>query len=273
MVNPIGERERFFVIAAGRTGSSLLAAILAEAGADWGMPAGLHWDESKGGSYEYPDIVKAAHFFRRAHDYAPIRPSGLARWPWAIARHRAKSHLRQALDKVRFVKAIDLDLAVQAAFKLGYFPRIIVNYRAFADHAISLSQMYAHRTVDMMERDYVRTYRNALVQLHLYGGCVVGFDELADPKRSDWADSLATVTGYAADRLLTLRQKWQRATPPSSAAAFALGAESESLFHSLNALAGRAIPISTQALRNWRKMPISEAQIHTIQETRQVLSR
>src|SRR5262249_53438410 len=149
-------------------------------------------------------------FFRRAYDYSAKRPSGFARWPWALARHRGKRHLRNTLNAVRFVKAIDLDLAVPTAFKLGYAPRIIISYRRFIDHAASLLPLSADRTVDVMERDYIRTYQNALVQLHLYGGCVVGFDDLINPDATGWATALAAVTGCCVAKLLAARQHRHR---------------------------------------------------------------
>jgi hypothetical protein len=251
--------ERFFVLTAGRTGSTLLSSILARAGADFGMPAIQSWDESRGGAFEHPEIVAAARYFRLAFDLSQQRPAGLRRWYWSHLYHRGKRHLARAAGAARYVKAVNLDLAVQSAAKLGYIPRIIVSYRRFGPQALSLSQVFARRTVDVLEADYLRTYRHALIQLHLYGGCVVGYDELLNPNETRWLVALAQVTGLPAPALIAASRAQPRLLTATYDVMPEITGETERLYGTLEGLAGRAIPISQQAVRNRNRRNRTEA--------------
>ena len=56
------DNRRFFVVTVGRTGSSLLASILADAGADFGVQSEDKWD-SGGGAYELPSLEPVVQQF------------------------------------------------------------------------------------------------------------------------------------------------------------------------------------------------------------------
>jgi hypothetical protein len=252
MASEFGDRERFFIVTAGRTGSSLLASILAAAGADFGMPADQNWDESEGGSFEHPSIVRAASAFRAAFELSPTKPQSIySRLRWTLTRHGGKAHLRRALRSARFFKAVSLDLVIPVVIKLGYFPRLIVNHRSFAEHALSFSQMFPHRSIGVLEADFLRTYRNALMQLHLYGGCVVGYDELIDPSRQDWVAPLAALTGLEAAHLLAARQGRGGRAGTAQHPLPGFSDQAEQICSSIAAMAGQTIPPSRHALRNW----------------------
>ena len=245
-------RYRHFVLTAGRTGSTLLAAILADAGADFAMPAPKEWDTARGGVVALPEIRRATTHFRLAFDRSTSKPpTPLARWIWGWHRSLGKRLLKRALDKAVFVKANDLDLAIPFAIKIGYFPRLIVSYREFDAHVLSASQMLINWSIETMAKDYDRSYRNAVLQLHAYGGCVVHYDDLVDAARTDWARSLAEVTGLSADALLASRTRRARPVAREEARLPVLYESVEHTFAAVDALSGRALPPSPQALRNW----------------------
>lgn len=246
-----GSQQRFFVITAGRTGSSLLCAILASAGANFGFPADVSWSADDG-AFEQPAISEAARWFGTARLLCAEKPLWPRRWLWDLARHRGKRCLKRAL-RVPFVKGPNLDLAVQPALKLGYQPRIIVSYRAFTAQAMSLAQRSAHGDSVVLAANYLRIYRNALMWLLVYGGCAVDYDELVDARQSGWIASLAAVTGLAEASIAAARQVRARpetgAPPPMPA----LSAECERVYASLCGLSGRVIPPSRVALRSLAK--------------------
>ena len=60
------DKRRFIIVGTGRSGSSLLAAILAGAGADFAMPSKQQWGRD-GGGFEHPDFVRAYNWYERAN--------------------------------------------------------------------------------------------------------------------------------------------------------------------------------------------------------------
>lgn len=246
-------RARYFVISAGRTGSSLLCAILASAGADFGMPADQSWAEDEG-AFEHRDIVLAAGRYRAAYGISRERPDGgIRRLAWSAVRHVGKGHLRRALDAAGYFKAVNLDLVIPAVARLGYLPRVIVNYRQFAPHALSLSQMFPHRDLAVMEANYVRTYRNALFLLRLYGGCVVGHRALTDPGRREWLGALSGLTGLDEEKLDSGRKERLRIGGQGDAGPDDFSADATRLFEKLEDLSGRLVPPNRVALRSFAK--------------------
>lgn len=248
------ERRRYFVLTAGRTGSTLLTAIMADAGADFAMPAPKDWDTARGGENELPEIQRAISHFRLAFELSPRKPlMPLAHWIWTWHRSLGKRYLKKALDKAIYVKSADLDWAVPYAIKVGYFPRIIVSYRPFGACALSFSQRLTIWSAETLAVEYDRTYRNAVLQMHAYGGCVVSYADLIDRARTEWAANLAEVTGLAADALLASRDRRVKSTQHDEVELPVLYQSAEQSFAAVEALSGRAFPPSPQALRNWAR--------------------
>jgi len=256
---PSGERQRFFIVTAGRTGSTLLAAIMADAGADFGIPAPKGWDVSRGGDMELAAIRRAADHFRNAFDRAPKKPTAIvSKWIWSCRISMGKRLLKEALAQARFLKTVNLDLVIPYVMKMGFFPRVIVSYRPFPEYAVSFSQTFGHRSLPALADDYNRTYRNALLHLSTYGGCAIGYSDLTDLNRTEWANALAETTGLSAEALLAsrrrrlkLRTDAERALPPLSDSA-------SEIFAAAEHFAGRALAPSVPALRNWRRMIANE---------------
>jgi uncharacterized membrane protein YkvA (DUF1232 family) len=249
---PGDERRRYFLVTAGRTGSTLLAAILADAGADFALPVPGDWDVARGGELELPEIRDAANRFRLAFERSARRPAAqAARWLWTYHRSRGKRSLKSSLRKAVYVKAVNLDLAIPYSVKAGYFPCIIVSYRAFGPQALSFSQMLSDRSAESLAQDYDRAYRNAVLLLHAYGGCVVNYNELIDHQRTEWAAKLAEVTGLAVDAILASRARRVTAARTEEIEIPVLYPSTDRTFEIVDALSRRALPPSPQALRNW----------------------
>ena len=60
------ELVRFIMVTTGRSGSSLLAAIIADAGGNFGFPSEDEWDPAAG-AMEHPVAQEASRLFRRAY--------------------------------------------------------------------------------------------------------------------------------------------------------------------------------------------------------------
>lgn len=192
---------RFFIVTAGRSGSTLMCAILADAGADFGLAVPTDWNR-EGGELEHPAVKRAAHHLRRAHDLDRGRRQVLSPWlEMRCRRHLGRRHLRHALGAARYLKISDLDLAVQPAFRLGYLPRVILSFRPFEAQARSLLAGRTFHGPDELAEEYVRTYRQGLLLLHAFGGCVVEHADLRAPDEGGWLTALASVTGLEPDRL------------------------------------------------------------------------
>lgn len=246
-VSPVA-RERVFILNLGRCGSSLLGAILADAGADFGLAAPDTWDP-RTGQMETTEIRRAAHHFRRAHDISEGRKFLLSPvLERKLRLHLARRWLRAALARSRFLKIGDLDLVVQPAFKLGYVPSVIVNFRQLEPMLPSLLVGRTHVGADELAREYVRIYRQALMLLQTFGGCTVEYNELLDTRASGWADGLATVAACAPETLLAARAR-RLAGEPDSSEVPPVYAEAFELFQTLRTYGGRALPRSRQASR------------------------
>jgi hypothetical protein len=232
----------------------LLIAIMADAGADFAMPVPEDWDTARGGALALPEIRRATNHFRLAFELSQRRPAlPPVQWIWNWHRSLGKRHLKRALDKAIYVKADDLDLAVPYAIKVGYFPRIIVSYRRFGAQAVSFSQMFINWSVEAMATEYDRTYRNAVLQMYAYGGCVVSYADLVDRTRTEWASNLAEVTGLTAERLLASRDRRVKSGERTELELPVLYESVEQSFLAVDTLSGRALPPSPQALRNWAR--------------------
>ncbi len=197
------DKRRFFVVTVGRTGSSLLVSIMADAGADFGVQSGDKWDAA-GGAYEHPSLVPVVQQFARMNEIGFRRPYGLlARLRWTVARHRAKVGLKALLSQARFFKG-DIDHLVHWSARLGYFPTVIVSYRRFGEVLRSLGHLHPQPPIYHANR-YDTVLRNGLALASIYGGCVIDYRELVEPRETAWAGGLAQATGIGEDDLLAAR--------------------------------------------------------------------
>lgn len=204
---------------------------------------------------EHADIRRATRHFLLAFQCSPNKPRKLlSRIVWTYHRAAGKRHLRRALEQAVYVKALHLDLAIPFAIKLGYFPQVIVNYRPFGEQALSLSQMLINWSADELAATYTRTYRNSLLLLHSYGGCVVSYADLTDHSRTGWATALGEITGLSAENLLASRDRRADVVQPAAAEPPVLDqAAQRSITTAIDALSGLAMAPSPQAVRNWRR--------------------
>jgi hypothetical protein len=255
----VDDRLRYFIVSPGRTGSTLLAWVLAKAGADFGVELPEAWDP-RAGELEHPELIDAARAFGAAHQLSPEKPRTVGyRLPWTWCRHKGKHGLKRVLPQARFLKAEDLDLAVQPAFKLGYMPRIILSYRRFEPHVVSRFQRQTYASIDWLEAYYLRVCRNALLQIQLYGGCSIDYDDLMNPSADSWAEALEACTGFPAEKLTQYRNVATAGRDGDTAAQpkIQLSEQAEAVYRQMRDLTTEAVAPSRQARRNWAAKHVS----------------
>jgi len=194
------DKRRFIIVGTGRSGSSLLAAILADAGANFAMAAQDSWVRG-GGAYEHRRLVEAYTWYNRANvlrNY-PV-PHRVIRY--CMRRCRAK--IRAVFDAATFAKYPAATSLVYLMAQEGFRPVVIVSYRPFAAYALSRWQRSGLGMKELIE-SYVDTYQTTLLQLRLFGGCVVDYADIVHPDRAAWIEALAHVTGLETQRLQAAR--------------------------------------------------------------------
>ncbi len=235
------DRQRFIILTPGRTGSTLLAAALAGAGASFGMPRPQTWDR-RSGDMESRLFAQATRGYERADliaEGAPKPELPLRRALWALHRHTAKRRLADALSAARYFKAVSAEFTLQPTARLGYRPRVILSYRKLEPFVASSVMLRGHVTPDAHIARYVRTMRNGLAAVTLFGGCVVSYEDLQDGEASDWAFALGKLTGLDPLLILHARSEILSASPPDPEMP-RLCREAERLWHEAEAMRGIA---------------------------------
>jgi hypothetical protein len=196
-------RDRFLVVSPGRSGSSLLCSILAGAGANFDMSPMISWDK-RSGAFEHPGIRRAHQWWRRALKLrASLIPERLG---YTFCRRKTRVALATVLGEARFVKSTQLVWLVHPIYQLGYIPRIIVSYRSLESQAASRFLKSGAQATEMVE-NHINTYATAAVELQVFGGCVVDYDDLVDENECAWAEALGGVTGLQYEAILTSRRE------------------------------------------------------------------
>ena len=194
-------------------------------------------------------IKRAAHHYRRAYDIGVGRKYVLSpALETKFRLRRGRRYLKRALQEARFLKIGDLDLVVQPSFKLGYRPRVILNYRQLELNLPSLLVGRTHIGPDQLAGEYVRIYRQGLMLLRTFGGCTVEYNELQDVAGVAWADALAATTGLDKQALLDSRKQRLKG-PADPRDVTPIYAEAYTLFETMRSLSGDAIEPSRQVTR------------------------
>ncbi|MEW6119345.1 MAG: hypothetical protein AB1593_04570 [Pseudomonadota bacterium] len=232
-------QPRCFLLSTGRCGSSLLAAILTEAGADFGERYSGQWNE-RTGAFESFAIGRATAHYQRSLELR--RDSHLSKWRmWRRKWHRGltRIYLQRALRRAAFAKCGDSAIPLLAR-KLGYRPSVVFLYRHYVDQTFSAHQRHGSDYVELIDKYFSRN-ATALMTVQFYGGCVVSYEEIMDANETAWAAALARATGLEADRILASRAKIVRPQPPATARIIPPDARADALLVQLAAFKGRYV--------------------------------
>ena len=246
MVDPY--RRRFLIASDGRAGSTLISAILGAAGLDLGMPSVDDWNPL-GGAYEHPGLDLLNRTLETAEHLTGLSEQipGL-RMLTRFYRSLAKRRVRSLMKRGQCVKCSPL--AAAYVFKLGLMPQLIVVYRDFGDLARSKMLLERMQWPTIADRA-LHTYRNALIGIHTFGGCVISYEEMIDPQQTAWLQGLADCTGLDYLALAEARARIVRPKPrlAGEKQLFHLDDRLDSIERDLRVLRGRYTPPSWQYLR------------------------
>ncbi|MCZ6804522.1 MAG: hypothetical protein O7D86_11480 [Proteobacteria bacterium] len=102
-----------------------------------------------------------------------------------IRRRLGRRRLKKAMQLARYHKIGGLDLAIQPAFRLGYQPKIILNYRMPEPILMSTVPGRTYSSAEDIHSEYMRTYRQGFALLYCFGGCLIDYDDLMDKNNTD----------------------------------------------------------------------------------------
>lgn len=235
------DRQRFTIISTGRSGSTLLSAVLAGAGANFNMANVTEWDP-KSGEYEHPLLHSARRWQSRMEKIeASLIPDVLGR---NYCARRMQRDLARLLGEAHYVKSTQLIWLVHPIYQLDFWPRIIVSYRSLAETVRSRFMRFGW-SVPKIVTTYRETYSTAALQLQLFGGCVVNYDDVINPQETAWADALAKLTGLEREKILESRaaivRQREKPTSPPLFDMNVLDPSTEMLYQMLEGLRGQVI--------------------------------
>lgn len=202
--------RRYIIVTAGRTGSSLLSAILADAGAQFAVPDRTDWNPESG-AYEHPLFWSAYAWYSRADKInQSLIPNALG-WQWS--QKKMRTTLTDLMTQADYVKYPGGGIwLVQSIAKLGYDLRVIVNYRNFDEYARSRYLRFGWGIQQIIDT-YLNVYGTALMQLQYFGGCAVDFEEIVTPEETAWLSAMAQLTGLDEQKLLHAQSERVRPKP------------------------------------------------------------
>jgi len=192
---------KYLVAGGKRTGTTLLCAILANAGADFGFPRNREWFRGSG-DYEHPIMVSNYKYLKRSRLTKPFSDSFARRQQLKI-----QKNMKHVLDQVDYIKYPPLSEYLPLHIKkAGHEVQLLVTIRRFNDFALSAlakgGDSYA-QTRDI----YLETYKTNLLNLHLYGGSIVTYEQIIDQEAEAWATPLSEATNIPAADLIRARNE------------------------------------------------------------------
>lgn len=244
---PKSTKAKVFIVTPGRAGSTLFCSILADAGADFGVPMTKDWDVRAGG-YEHDACNKASAHSKRALELKSL--SKLHRvnmFKRKYHRTMAKRSIGKVLSQADYIKHSDADL-VRWSRGLGYQPSVILLYRSFNLYCVS-NYLRAGGTYERLLSHYADTLETGLLSIATFGGCVVSFDDVINPEQSAWADRVEQVTGLDAQQLLSNRSEVVKPTSQSPNPFMIDNPRIAAIEQAIAAIEDRVTPPSAQSAR------------------------
>jgi hypothetical protein len=236
--------NRYLIVGTGRSGSSLLSSILADAGCNFAMENVKSWNP-RDGEYEHPLLLAAEAWRSRIER---IRNSVIPGRLSAFCQARMERKLTRLFEQAEFAKSIPLIGLVDVVNRIGFRPVMIVNYRGFQDYARSVWMSRPFWDMPHLIDRYVATYSTAILQLEIFGGCTISYDELIDPEKTQWAKVLGEITPASEETILKYRNERVRTDIAGKERALPILEKSrldprlDLLYDTLSSLEGRALP-------------------------------
>ena len=195
------KENKFIIVGAPRTGTSVICSILNNSGANFGFDNHKAWDRASG-DFEHPLLISNYKYLKRRQFFTQFSDQ-LARWH----DQKIQTNLQKILSQVAFIKYPPLcELLPKYIHKLGYNPQLIVIIREFNDFAFSYLSK-ENCTITELENIYIQTYKTSLISLLIYGGSIVLYNDLIDKTKTKWAKNLAEYSNVPYSTLIEERDK------------------------------------------------------------------
>jgi len=199
-----GDQKKFLIIGTGRCGSSLIASILANAGANFGIPPVRKWNR-KSGTLEHPYLIEAYKWYSREQKIKnSIIPESFG---LKFCRNQCIKYLKKLFDKADFAKSSKLVWLVKRIDDCTDFQLNLIGiYRNFTDYLLSYYRRFGE-DYDYWRRVWFKVYWTILLESRIYRSVLISYEELVDFKETEWATNLSQLTGLDRNNLLTWREK------------------------------------------------------------------
>jgi len=196
------KNSKILIVGTGRSGSSLLSAIIADSDHSFGMEKAESWDKVKG-AFEHKNLHLAYRNYSRSDK---ISKSLLPSFFSSFFRRKGDKYLKMLLDNVTACKSSKLVWMIQRIHHLGYNPKIIVQYRKFQDYSRSRYLKFGWSMNRMLD-EYCNVYSTSLLMLGVFEGVAVNYESILDKNNKDWAEDISKITGIDVKRLLDSRDR------------------------------------------------------------------
>jgi len=196
----LNDKNRYLIVGTGRSGSSLLAAILADAGAKFNLPSVLIWNRSSG-AYEHPKLISACKWFFRSRK-AALFSDQLCRF----CEIRMERKLLLLWQEAVFAKYPNAVWLIHFIPKLGYSPKLILSYRSFPNFSISEYLKKGLSMPDLVSK-YYEINSTAMLALNIFGGVAVSYEELVNKDETIWADAISSLTDIDSQKIIYSRNQ------------------------------------------------------------------
>ena len=194
--------NKFCIIGTGRSGSSMLANILALSGADFSITPSKEWDMVRG-DMEHALAHKAYSYI---HKIRFVEESFLPASIFLPYYKRKLNKILFDLGDIQYIKSSKLVYVVPELAKKNQDIKVIIVYRNFNDYAKSRHAKYGW-DMNRMRNEYINAYSTSILQLSIWGGVVVSYNDLTDVKKNEWAESLGALTGLDKEELIRNRDE------------------------------------------------------------------
>lgn len=199
----MSEKKVFIVVGSPRTGTSLMCAVLSDAGADFGVSS-ESWNRT-GGAFEHPLLVSSYKYLKRIVFFKKFSDSMVKR-----IEKKLSKNIQELFEQVDIAKFPPLSHMLPYYIKKeGYDVTVILAYRRFEDFALSML-IKNPSTVKKLKDDYIDMYQTGLVLLNIHGGCAISYDEITNESETQWIDALASATNFDRDKIAEARENRNR---------------------------------------------------------------
>jgi hypothetical protein len=190
---------KYLVVGTERSGSSMISAILANSGANFGFDKNREWNRGSG-DYEHELIVGNYKNLKR---YVLLKnfSDRLKAWQSKLI----ISNMRDLYSSVDYAKYPPLsEYLPKFVLKAGFEPKLLVVIRKFNDFAVSRISKNGEDFKKAKEV-YLNMYQTTFLNLAIYGGCIVRYEDVVNLDSTEWASCLSEATGIDCQELINMR--------------------------------------------------------------------